>query len=110
MILPYLLGIVGGYMIGDSTKENQLFAKGGIVVTKIKDIPNLNQKIQSGKVTYRGLGLGKLYDDFYDIAGQSGTRIKVDGKEYFITDEEFDKISRDKDGILKIKFAAPSRK
>lgn len=85
-------------------------AKGGIVVTKIKDIPNFKQRLDEGKITYRGLGTGKLYNDFYDKAGESGTRIKVDGKEYYITDTEFNTFSRGSDGKLRIKFDAPQRK
>ena len=86
--------------------------KGGkteIVVTKIKDIPNLKEALAQKAVTYRGLGMGKLSSDFYDKAGEGGTRIKVYGKEYFITDKEFDKIARDKKGNLIIEFNAPSR-
>lgn len=89
----------GGYM-----------AKGGIVVTSIKDIPKFNQRLEEGKITYRGLGMGKLANDFYKLAGTSGTRIKVDGKEYYITDEEFATFSRDANGKLRIRFDAPKRK
>ena len=85
-------------------------AKGGIVVTSIKDIPNFKERLDEGKITYRGLGLGKLWDDFYKVAGTSGTRIKVDKKEYFITDQEFDTFSRGADGKLRIRFDAPYRK
>lgn len=85
-------------------------AKGGMVVTSIKDIPNFKEKLEEGKITYRGLGMGKLYNDFYEKAGESGTRIKVDGKEYFITDKEFDTFSRGSDGKMRIKFDAPQRK
>ena len=85
-------------------------AKGGMVVTSIKDIPNFKQRLDEGKITYRGLGLGKLFDDFYDIAGEQGVRIKVDGKEYFITDTEFNTFSRGSDGKMRIRFEAPYRK
>lgn len=85
-------------------------AKGGMVVTSIKDIPNFKEKLDEGKITYRGLGMGKIYNDFYEKAGESGTRIKVDGKEYFITDTEFDTFSRGSDGKMRIKFDAPQRK
>lgn len=85
-------------------------AKGGVVVTSIKDIPNFQERLDEGKITYRGLGLGKLWDDFYKVAGTSGTRIKVDKKEYFITDKEFDKFSRSADGKMRIRFDAPFRK
>ena len=40
----------------------------------------------------------------------TGTRIKVDGKEYFITDEEFNTFSRGADGKVRIRFAAPFKK
>jgi hypothetical protein len=93
----------GGFM-------NNVYAKGGMVVTSIKDIPDFEEKLNQRKITYRGLGMGKLFDDFYKIAGTSGTRIKVDGKEYFITDEEFNTFSRDADGKMRIRFEAPVRK
>jgi len=50
--------------------------------------------------------MGKLYNDFYDIAGEGGTRIKVNGKEYYITDTDFEKLG----GHKKIRFAAPFRR
>jgi hypothetical protein len=87
------------------------FAKGGeIKVTKVSEIPNLEKLIEEGKVSYRGLGLGKLSQDFYNVAGEEGYRIKVDKKEYFITGSEFEKIARDKNGKIRIKFDAPYRK
>ena len=89
------------------------YAKGGMIVTKISDIPDLDTEIEKGKVTYRGLGLGKLQDRFLDLANELGTRIKVKGKEYFITDTEFRKLAwDDKAGKWngKIRFAAPFRK
>lgn len=86
------------------------YAKGGMVVTSIKDIPNFKERLEEGKISYRGLGMGKLYNDFYEIAGTSGTRIKVDGKEYYITDEEFDSFSRGADGKMRVRFDAPARK
>ncbi len=87
------------------------YAKGGVVVTKVSDIPNFKKNLDEGKITYRGLGMGKLSDDFYDLAGENGTRIKVEGKEYFITSSEFNKFSRDpQTGKMVIKFDAPFRK
>jgi hypothetical protein len=85
-------------------------AKGGIVVTSIKDIPNFKERNKEGKITYRGLGLGKLFDDFYNVAGEQGVKIKVDGKEYFITDTEFNTFSRGSDGKMRIRFDAPYKK
>jgi len=93
-------------LIASKTK----MAKGGIVVTSIKDIPNFKERNKEGKITYRGLGLGKLFDDFYNIAGEQGVRIKVDGKEYFITDTEFNTFSRGSDGKMRIRFDAPYKK
>jgi DNA-binding ferritin-like protein len=90
-------------------REGQ-YAKGGMVVTKIADIPNFQKRLDEGKITYRGLGLGKKFDEFYDLTGTTGTRIKVDEKEYYITDEEFDTFSRGEDGKLRIRFDAPYRK
>jgi DNA repair protein RadC len=86
------------------------FAKGGLVVTSIKDIPNFKEENEAGRITYRGLGMGKLSDDFYKIAGEDGTRIKVKGKEYYITMSEFRTFSRDSSGMMRIKFDAPFRK
>jgi len=77
-----------------------------MVVTKISDIPNLKSMVDKGMVSYRGLGIGKLYNDFYDLAGQGGVRIKVGKTEYFMTDSDFKKLG----GISKIRFAAPARK
>ena len=90
--------------------DNNNFAKGGMVVTSVKDIPNFKERLEQRRITYRGLGMGKVADDFYKLAGTSGTRIKVDGKEYFITDEEFNTFSRDADGKMQIRFDAPARK
>jgi hypothetical protein len=103
----------GGYFDGTIPKVSNYmttYVKGGMVVTSIKDIPNFKKNLDEGKITYRGLGMGKVFNDFYDIAGESGTRIKVDGKEYFITDTEFDTFSRGSDGKMRIKFDAPQRK
>lgn len=94
----------------EDSKNGKKYAKGGMLVTKIKDIPNFKERLDEGRITYRGLGMGKLYDDFYKLTGTNGTRIKVDGKEYFITDEEFDTFSRDENGKLRIRFDAPKRK
>lgn len=90
-----------------------VYAKGGIVVSKLSDIPNIKKRVDNGDVTYRGLGMGKLSNDFYKIAGENGTRIKVDGKEYFITDTDYRKLAWDdtkKGWNGKIRFNAPSRK
>jgi hypothetical protein len=104
----------GGYMrnpeIVGNNQDGGYMAKGGMVVTQIADIPNFKQRLKEGKITYRGLGMGKVYDDFYKLAGESGTRIKVDGKEYYITDTEFDSFSRNPDGTMRIRFSAPARK
>jgi hypothetical protein len=97
-------------IVSDNSGASRIFAKGGMVVTSIKDIPNFKERLEQGKITYRGLGMGKLYDDFYDLTGETGSRIKVDGKEYFITNTEFDKFNRGKDGLMRIRFDAPARK
>lgn len=96
-------------MIG-GTMDSSMYAKGGLIVTSIKDIPNFQQRLNDGKITYRGLGMGKVSSDFYKLAGESGTRIKVDGKEYYITDTEFNTFSRGEDGRMRIKFDAPHRR
>ena len=106
---------VGTYAKGGKTNtknmkpKNQTKKGREIKITKINDIANLKEEIELGNVTYRGLGMGKLFDRFYEIANENGTRIKVKGQEYYITETEFDKISRGSDGKLKIKFDAPKR-
>lgn len=95
--------------------RGEKFAGGGkanakITVTRIEDIPDLESKIQRGEVTYRGLGMGKLADDFYKLTGDSGTRIKVGGKEYYVTETDFNKVARGRDGKMRIRFDAPYRK
>lgn len=79
--------------------KSEFYAKGGIVYTDLKDIPNLMDRVERGYVTYRGLG-----------AFKDGTEITVDGKKYIVTDEDFNSIARDKDGNMRIRFSAPSRK
>jgi len=93
------------------------YANGGgvdkIKVTKISEIPHIKKKVDDGQVTYRGLGMGKLSNDFYKITGENGQRIKVDGKEYFITDTDFRKLDWDFENekwLNKIRFSAPFRK
>ena len=82
-------------------------AKKPMVITNIKDIPNIKKLVSNGEVTYRGLGMGKLFDRFLDLSGgEHGTRIKVDKVEYFITDKYFEKLG----GIKKIRFGAPFRR
>lgn len=98
------------FISGEIIENTDEYAKGGIVVTKIKDIPNFQKRLEEGKITYRGLGLGKVFDDFYKVAGTTGYRIKVDGKEYYITEEEFNTFSRDENGKMRIRFDAPYRR
>ncbi len=84
-----------------------------IAVTRIADIPDLGKKVNGGKVTYRGLGVGKLASDFHELTGDDGVRIKVDGKEYFITDTDYRKLDWDFENekwFGKIRFSAPFRK
>jgi hypothetical protein len=117
-IRPFMLGLerdlsfrpVNALELYKGVNQGKNYAKGGMIVTSIKDIPNFQKRLDEGKITYRGLGMGKLYDDFYDLAGETGSRIKVDGKEYFITNTEFDTFNRGKDGLMRIRFAAPERK
>lgn len=93
--------------------ELELYAKGGIVITKIKDIPNLQDRLEQRRVTYRGLGAGKKASDYHKVAGEPVTLIKVDGKEYAITDSEYRQLDWDEEkGAWKglIKFSAPRRK
>jgi hypothetical protein len=83
-----------------------IVARKPIVLTKIKDIKDLQEKVDKRKVTYRGLGMGKKSDDFYDLTGDSGVLIKVDGKEYYMTSKDFNSLG----GIKKIRFRAPHRR
>jgi hypothetical protein len=93
----------------DDSNGNNLDDKSKI---KVKDEFKylFKEENEAGRITYRGLGMGKLSDDFYKIAGEGGTRIKVKGKEYFITDTEFNTFSRDSSGKMRIRFDAPFRK
>lgn len=91
-------------------QDQDEFAKGGMVVTSIKDIPNFDEELKNGRITYRGLGMGKIADNFYKLAGEGGTRIKVKGKEYYITDTEFNTFSRDSNGKMAVRFDAPFRR
>lgn len=78
------------YILGILPNKNE---QGGIAGD---DFPTDTQKeVNSGKVTYRGLGFGK-----------EGVKIKVHGKEYVISNEKFEELG----GIKKIKFNAPFRK
>jgi hypothetical protein len=98
------------YAKGGNLHSSEFYAKGGLVITSINDIPNFKEENEAGRITYRGLGMGKLSNDFYKIAGEGGTRIKVKGKEYFITNTEFNTFSRDSSGKMRIRFDAPFRK
>jgi hypothetical protein len=74
------------------------YAKGGNI-TSLSNIPNLMEEIEAGRVTYRG--------------GSNGTRIRVQGKEYLISSDDFRKLDWDdenKSWKNKIKFSAPNRK
>lgn len=77
-----------------------------MVVSTINDIPNLQQMVDQGKVTYRGLGMGVVSSRFYDLAGESGVEIRIGKDKYYITSVDFNKLG----GVKKIKFAAPFRK
>jgi hypothetical protein len=79
-----------------------------IVITKIKDIPNLQKLVDAGQVTYRGLpSSNAIVNKIYAMTNDEGaTRIKVNGNEYYITKSDFEKLG----GIKKIRFGAPYRK
>lgn len=65
------------------------------IITELKDLPaDLQKLVDAGKVTYRGNNL------------KEGIRIKVNGKEYNISDDLYDELG----GIKKMRFAAPFRK
>jgi len=87
-------------MFGESVNEAKM------IVTSIDKIPNIQNLVNQKKVTYKGLGIGKKFNDFYDIAGEGGVIIKVNGKSYYITDSDFKKLG----GTQKIKFDAPFRR
>ncbi len=69
-------------------------------------LPKINEEVSKGNVTYRGIGLGKLNQDFENFTGESGTKIKYLGKEFIITDKDFESLG----GIKRIKFKAPKRR
>ena len=77
-----------------------------MVVTSIKDIANIKKLVDQGKVTYKGLGMGKKFDDFYDLANTNGTQISIGKNNYYITDADFKELG----GQKKIKFKAPFRR
>jgi len=87
-------------------EEIQKLNEKKMVVTPISKIKDVKKKVKNGEVTYRGLGLGKTFDDFYDLAGTNGFEITVDKKKYFVTDEDFDILQK----IRKIGFKAPFRR
>jgi len=73
-------------------KEGQ-YAKGGMV--SMSALPaNIHELVDQGKVTYRGTGSSDAW------------RIKVSGKEYTISREDFYKLGSNS----KMRFAAPERK
>jgi|GEM_PF-6814786 len=77
----------------DFGKHEFIYAKGGIV--PLSDLPsNTVELVDARKVTYRGTG----------NSGES--KIKVNGKEYVISSEDFDALG----GLEKIRFSAPFRK
>lgn len=76
-----------------------------VVVTDVDTIPNIYDIVNAGGVTYRGLGMGKLADRFFDVAGETGVRILVGNKEYYITHRDYMKLG----GISKMKFKGPYR-
>jgi hypothetical protein len=69
----------------------EAYAKGGNIVA-ISKITSVQKEVDAGNVTYRG--------------GAGGTRIKVKGKEYLISNDDFNKLG----GIKKMNFKAPFRK
>ena len=87
-------------------EEIQKLNEKKMVVTPISKIKDVKKKVKNGEVTYRGLGLGKTFDDFYDLAGEGGFRITVDKKEYFVTETDFYKLQK----IRKMSFNAPFRR
>ena len=73
------------------------FARGGKVLSSMSDLPeNIQELVDKRKVTYRGTGM----------SGPAGTLIKVNGKEYLISDEDYNALG----GLSKIRFSAPYRK
>ena len=72
---------------------------GANTFTLPKEFPaNAAEEIKANKVTYRGTGM-----DVEDI----GFLLKIDGKEYFVTGEEFNAI-KDHFGV-RFRFDAPFR-
>lgn len=68
-------------------------------------LQDIDREIRSYKVTYRGMGIGKMAEDFYKFSKQTGYRIKYKGSEYIVTDTTFKKLKT----IGSIDFKAPYR-
>ncbi len=67
------------------------------LIRENEELPiNLQDLVNAGKVTYRGLGMDTDID---------GVKIRIDGKEYIISREKYDELG----GLKKIKFHAPYR-
>ena len=124
-MIPYLLAVVGGYLIGDSMKESQTFADGGTIkdidqkiFTLLKDrnrannksmVSDINQKIDKLKYKRDSIILEqKSYDEGGDIEDMGVQFINYKdktimfephNKEYFTNDIEFKTLAEAKQYI-----------
>jgi hypothetical protein len=78
-MIPYLLAIAGGYLIGNATKEKQLFDNGG----KIGEFPfehngiRYNVEETNGMINDRGQRLYKISIDGYGTYNERAANLEL---------------------------------
>jgi hypothetical protein len=96
-MIPYLLAIAGGYLIGDATKDKQLFAKGG----GVSGMPEWDVTITSENgETYDWVGYAKNEDDALYKAEQEAGFESVETGINQLTDSKGNKIEYAKGGLI----------
>ena len=76
-MIPYLLAVVGGYLIGDSMKDSEKFADGGEVNSKyisvrVDGIFGVQKRVNSVPKTFFAVD-GKSVKDRFDLANKLAT-------------------------------------
>ena len=99
-MLPYLLAIAGGYLIGQATKDKELFAKGGGVSGMPEWVVTITS--ENGE-TYDWVGYAKNEDDALYKAEQEAGFESVETGINQLTDSEGNKIEYAKGGKVKSK-------
>ena len=69
-------------------------------------LKDIDKEIRANKVTYRGLGMGKIASDFYKITKDTGFRIRYKKVEYIVTSSTLERLKK----IGRIDFKAPYRR